>query len=80
MNQFSLSNIIRKLDLSKSLYYTLSKSKIDINKINEERVKIFLKKRYINSNKINVVLDDTGEIKYAKGDLFFKQYIGNVGK
>lgn len=80
MNQFSLSNMIRKLDLSKSLYYTLSKSKIDINKINQERVKIFLKKRYINSNKINVVLDDTGEMKYAKGDLFFKQYIGNVGK
>lgn len=80
MNQFSLSNMIRKLNFSSSLYYTLSKSKIDINAINTERIKIFLRKNYIKSSSINVVLDDTGEMKYAKGELFSVQYIGNIGK
>lgn len=72
--------MIRKLNFNKSLYYTLTESKIDIAGINKERVKIFLRKNYMKSKNINVVLDDTGEMKYAKGELFSVQYIGNIGK
>lgn len=80
MNQFSVSNIIRKINSGDNLYYTLNDAKISINDINIERAKVFLRKGYLTNNRVNVVLDDTGEMKYAKGDLFSHLYIGNIGK
>jgi len=72
--------MIRKFNLSSSIYYTLSNAVIDTDQLNNVRLKTILRKKIFTGQKVNLVIDDTSRLKHAKGLLFNHMYIGNLGK